>query len=287
MSVAPAAEVRRVSFAYPARGGRDGHAFALNDVSFDVRPGEMLGVIGPNSAGKTTLVRLLTGVVKPLGGELLVDGESMAQWSRQALAQRIAVVPQELPQGFPFTVGELVLMGRYPHGPGRFFESEADRTIAREAMQATGVLDLAAVPLERLSGGERQRAVLARALAQRPRLLVLDEPTAHLDLRYQVACAAMLVRLSRVEGVAVVLVSHDLGLAAEVSDRLLLLGDGRVAALGTPGHVLDAAVLEPVYGCPIVVDRHPASGRPVVHVAWHLAWSHGVASSVGSLPEGR
>jgi ABC-type cobalamin/Fe3+-siderophores transport system ATPase subunit len=282
-----AAELRCVSFAYPARGGRDAGAFSLTDVSFHVRPGEILGVIGPNSAGKTTLVRLLTGVVTPLSGEVLVDGRPAAQWSRQALAQRVAVVPQELPQSFPFTVGELVLMGRYPHGPGRFFESDEDRVIAREAMIATGVLDLAAVPLERLSGGERQRAVLARALAQRPRLLVLDEPTAHLDLRYQVVCAALVARLTRFDGVAVVLVSHDLGLAAEMSDRLLLLADGRVAALGAPEHVLDAAVLEPVFGCPVLIDRHPASGRPVVHVQWPEARSQGVESSVRSSAEGR
>jgi ABC-type cobalamin/Fe3+-siderophores transport system ATPase subunit len=281
------AELRRVSFAYPARGARDAAAFSLTDVSFDVRPGEMVGVIGPNSAGKTTLVRLLTGVVTPLSGQVLIDGRPVAEWSRAGLARRVAVVPQELPQSFPFTVGELVLMGRYPHGPARFFESGEDRAIAHDAMLATGVLDLAAVPLDRLSGGERQRAVLARALAQRPRLLVLDEPTAHLDLRYQVVCAALLARLTRVDGVAVVLVSHDLGLAAELSDRLLLLADGRVAALGAPEHVLDRTVLESVFGCPILVDRHPASGRPVVHVQWPEGRSHGVESTVRSSPEGR
>jgi iron complex transport system ATP-binding protein len=159
-------------------------------------------------------------------------------------------------------------MGRYPHGPGRYFESEEDRALAGEAMRQTGVLPLAALPLEQLSGGERQRAMLARALAQQPRLLVLDEPTSHLDLRYQAETAVLLRRVNGEHGVTVLLVSHDLGLAAEVCDRLLLLDGGRVAAIGTPAEVLRRERLEAVFGCAVVVDVNPASGRPVVQVAW-------------------
>src|SRR5207244_12300097 len=141
-------------------------------LSVCVEQGEVLGVIGPNSAGKTTLIRLLTRVVHPSSGAIFLDGRPLASLSGTVLAREIAVVPQELPQAFPFTVEQLVLMGRYPHGGGRLFETDRDVAIAREAMAATGVLDLAAAPLESVSGGERQRAVIARALAQEPRLLV-------------------------------------------------------------------------------------------------------------------
>jgi iron complex transport system ATP-binding protein len=263
----PVVEVRRVAFAYPGSARRGERPFALADVSFDVGAGEVLGVVGPNSAGKTTLVRLLTNVLRPDAGEIRIEGAPLARLRAADLARRVAVVPQELPQGFAFSVEELVLMGRYPHAPGRFFESAEDRLAAQEAMLATGVRHLGRVPLERLSGGERQRAVLARALAQRPRLLLLDEPTAHLDLRYQATTAALLRRLADA-GVAVMLVSHDLNLAAELCDRLLLMADGRVVGVGAPADVLDPATLEAVFGCAVHVDTSPSTGRPLVHVAW-------------------
>ena len=181
------------------------------------------------------------------------------------------MVPQDAPRPFPFSVEQLVLMGRYPHGPGRFFENDEDRGLAREAMAATGVLELAALPLEQLSGGERQRAMLARALAQQPSLLVLDEPTSHLDLRYQAETAALIQRVNAERGMTVLLVSHDLNLAAEVCDRLLLLSRGRVARVGAPAEVLQRETLEAVFGCEVSVEVNPASGRPVVQVAWPRA----------------
>jgi iron complex transport system ATP-binding protein len=259
---------RDVRFAYPGADRRGARPFAVDALEFDVRRGEILGVIGPNSAGKTTVVRLLTAVLTPARGAITLEGTPLAAIAARDLARHVAVVPQELPQGFPFTVEQLVLMGRYPHGAGRFFESEDDRRIAREAMAVVGVLDLAAAPLDRLSGGERQRAVLARALAQRPRVLVLDEPTAHLDLRYQAACGELLRRLSRQHGVTVVLVSHDLNLAAELADRLLLLAGGRRVALGPSDDVLEAGRLERVFGARVVVEKSTATGRPFVQLCW-------------------
>jgi ABC-type cobalamin/Fe3+-siderophores transport system ATPase subunit len=163
-----------------------------------------------------------------------------------------------------------VLMGRYPHGPGRFFENDEDRALARAAMAATSVLDLADLPLEQLSGGERQRAMLARALAQQPQLLVLDEPTSHLDLRYQLQTATLLRQVNAERGTTVLLVSHDLDLAAEVCDRLLLLDRGRIARVGPPAEVLERRVLETVFQCPVAVDVNPTSDRPLVRVAWPL-----------------
>jgi iron complex transport system ATP-binding protein len=261
-------EFRDVAFGYGTPAGRRARPFRLAPLSLAVERGEILGVIGPNSAGKTTLIRLLTRVVRPSAGEIFLDGRALASLSGADLARDVAVVPQELPQSFPFTVEQLVLMGRYPHDPGRFFESAADRAVARAAMDATGVADLAALPLDELSGGERQRAVLARALAQEPRLLALDEPTAHLDLRYQAECVELLRRVNRERQMTVILVAHDLNLAAEVSDRLLLLTGGRVARLGPPEQVLDEELLREVYGCEVIVDKAPTSDRPRVQVAW-------------------
>ena len=262
------AEFRGVGFAYPASAERRTRPFAIEELSFDIAAGEIVGVIGPNSSGKTTVIRLLTRVLEPGSGEIRLEGVSVRRLSRVDLGRRVAVVPQgTLPQ-FPFTVGELVLMGRYPHDPGRYFESPRDRTAAREAMEATGVLDLADLPLDNLSGGERQRAVIARALAQEPRLLVLDEPTAHLDLRYQVEAATLLRRLNRELGMSILLVSHDLNLAAEVCDRLLLLNAGRAAAIGSPETVLDDALLASVFGCEVVVDKSETTRRPIVRLTW-------------------
>jgi iron complex transport system ATP-binding protein len=264
----PLVEFDAVSFAYPRPERSRGDGFSLTGVSFAIEAGEVFGVIGPNSAGKTTLLRLLTRVVAPGAGEVRLDGRPLRHLAHAELARQVAVVPQDAPRPFPFSVEQLVLMGRYPHAPGRFFESEEDRAQARSAMVATGVLELAALPLEQLSGGERQRAMLARALAQQPRLLVLDEPTAHLDLRYQAETAALLQRVNGERGMTVLLVSHDLNLAAEVCDRVLLLGGGRVARVGAPAEVLRQDVLETVFGCAVVVDVNPTSGRPVVQVAW-------------------
>jgi iron complex transport system ATP-binding protein len=265
--VTPLAELRGVGFAYPALAGRR-RPFRLAGVDVALAPGEVLGVIGPNSAGKTTLVRLLTGVLRPSAGEILLEGRPLAALSRTALACRVAVVPQQVPAALPFTVEQLVLMGRYPHAPGRFFERAEDVEVARRAMARTGTLDLAAVPASELSGGERQRVMLARALAQEPRLLVLDEPTAHLDLRHQVECVDLLRQANAEEGIGVVLVSHDLDLAAEVCHRLLLLGGGRVARLGPPREVLDPRLLSEVYECEVAVEPGAHSGRPRVQVAW-------------------
>jgi iron complex transport system ATP-binding protein len=261
-------EFAGVGFTYPQPERTREAGFSLLDVSFAIAAGEVFGVIGPNSAGKTTLLRLLTRVVAAGRGEVRLEGRPIARLAHAELARRIAVVPQEAPRPFPFSVEQLVLMGRYPHGPGRFFESDEDRARARAAMVATGVLGLAALPLEQLSGGERQRAMLARALAQEPRLLVLDEPTSHLDLRYQAQTAALIQRVNAERGMTVLLVSHDLNLAAEVCDRVLLLSRGRVAQVGTPAEVLRRETLESVFGCAVVVDVNPVSGRPVVQVAW-------------------
>jgi iron complex transport system ATP-binding protein len=259
--VTPLLEVRELDFGY---GGR----FRLAGVSFEVAAGEILGVIGPNGSGKTTLVRLVSRVRAPERGEIRLAGTSLARLSRQALARQVAVLPQDVAPAFALTVEELVLMGRHPHAEGRFFDTAGDLERARDAMGLAGVKELAGQPLDALSGGERQRVTLARALAQEPRLLLLDEPTSHLDLRHQREVVGLLRRLNRERGLTALLVSHDLNLAGEVADRILLLSAGRIARIGTPAQVLDEAVLEAAYGCPVRVEKNPDSGRPVVTIRW-------------------
>jgi iron complex transport system ATP-binding protein len=266
--VTPLVEFRDVGFAYGTSGRPRDPRFRLRGISFAIESGEILGVVGPNSAGKTTLLRLMTRVLRPARGEVFLEGRPLGGLGYGDVARVVAVVPQEAPRPFRFTVEQLVLMGRYPHAPGRFFESALDLAVARDAMTATGVLELASVPVDELSGGERQRAMLARALAQEPRLLVLDEPTAHLDLRHQAEAAELLRRANGERALTIVIVSHDLVLAAELCDRLLLLGDGRIARHGAPADVLEAALLEEVFGAPMVVEKSQATGRPLVQVAW-------------------
>jgi ABC-type cobalamin/Fe3+-siderophores transport system ATPase subunit len=250
-------EAREVEFGY-------GGAFRLDRASFEVAEGEILGLIGPNSSGKTTLLRLLSKVHAPDRGEIRFRGAPIGAVGRLALAREVAVVPQEESLAFSVNVQELVLMGRFPRGSGRLFEGPEDLARAHEAMALASVLDLADHPVETLGGGERQRALLARALAQEPRALLLDEPTSHLDLLHQRHLVGLLRRLNRERGMTVVFVSHDLNLAGELADRLLLLSGGRMVGLGAPGEVLDAAVLEAAYGCPVWVERIASSGRPVV-----------------------
>jgi iron complex transport system ATP-binding protein len=252
----PILEAAGLSFAY---GGRT----VLVDVSLEVAPGEIVGVIGPNGSGKTTLLRALAGVLVPERGVVRLDGAGLARRPRREVARRLAVVSQDVGVEFPFSAIEVVLMGRAPHLRALALPRARDVAIARAAMATLEVADLEDRPLDRLSGGERQRVLLARALAQEPRVLLLDEPTTHLDLRHQASVCDVVQDLARERGVAVVAVLHDLNLAAMYCHRLVLLAAGRVARAGTPGEVLTAGVLERAYGARVHVGRS-AAGDPVV-----------------------
>jgi iron complex transport system ATP-binding protein len=252
----PRLAARGVGFAY-----RDGHG--LDGVDLEVGAGEIVGLLGPNGAGKSTLVRVLSGVLGPYRGTIVLDGDELAALPRREVARRLAVVPQESPTDLPYTALETVLLGRHPHLAGLAFESDRDLETARAALVRLGAAELADRHLAELSAGERQRVAAARALAQETPLLLLDEPTSFLDLRFQVELFDLLRELAR-EGRAIVAVLHDLNLAAEYCDRVVLLERGRVAAAGPTAETLTYATLTRVYGTEIYVDLNDLTGSLVV-----------------------
>ncbi len=244
----------RVSYRYP-----DSAADAVRGVSLDVPEGACTAVLGPNGSGKSTLLRLLLGTLTPSAGEVAFRGRPVSTWPRGEMAREVGVVPQGEEAVFPTTVREAVAMGRYPHLGSWRREGDADRRAVDEAMRRCDVRTLASRPLATLSGGERQRVKVARALAQEPRALALDEPTAALDVSHEMAIFELLRELGRA-GTTVLVVTHSLNLAARYADRLVLLDRGRVAAAGTPAEVLTRATVERVYGWPVRVDPHPGPG---------------------------
>ena len=239
-------------------GGRE----VLTGVSLELRQGEVLALAGANGAGKTTCLRLASGVLRPDAGRILLAGRPLASHGRRELARRVAVVPQDAPFAFPFRAGEVVLMGRTPHLPRLGFEGPRDLAIARAALARVGIEALADRSILELSGGERQLVLLARALAQEPRVMLLDEPTAHLDLRHRLRVQE-LVRELAAEGRSALVVSHDLALVARGCDRIALLAQGRVIAAGAPAAVLSPDALRRAFGIEADVIAGP-DGTPLV-----------------------
>lgn len=233
-----------------ARGVVAGYAerLVLRGVDLVLRPGELVAIVGPNGAGKSTLVRVLAGLLRPRDGAVTLDGRPLAGLSRREIARRIAVVPQLLELLFPFTVAEIVMLGRTPHLSAFGGPSAEDRAAILDAMDALELRGLSSRRIDSLSGGERQRAVLAMALAQRTPVLLLDEPTVHLDPAHQRATLALVRSLARTRGIAAAAVLHDLNLAAALCDRIVALDDGLVAVEGTPSEVLRQDVVERVFG---------------------------------------
>ncbi len=262
-------EVQGLRFRYASLFDRSA-GWTLDDLSFQVTAGEIFGVVGPNGSGKSSLLKVMAKVLRPSYGCVRLFGQDLEQLSQREVARRLALVPQESLQVFPFTVVQIVLMGRYPHRRERAWtagfgwDDPDDIALAEQAMAEMDIAHLADRLITELSGGERQRTVIARALAQAPRALLLDEPTAFLDLQHQIEICSIVARLSRERGLTVVLVSHDLNLASQYCDRILMLKEGALFRLGTPYEVIRPEVLRTVYGCDVLVDRHPESGRPRV-----------------------
>jgi iron complex transport system ATP-binding protein len=252
-----------VSYRYRHRRDRE-QAFALRAVSLAIPRGSFTGLLGPNGSGKTTLMRLLSGVLHPDEGTVTFEGRALRAVPRRELARHIAVVPQETHPAFDYTALEMVLMGRHPYLGAFQLEGPHDLAVARDAMLATGTAHLAGRPYMTLSGGEKQRVVIASALAQTPDVLLLDEPTASLDLGYQLETAALLSRLNRERGVTIILATHDLNLAAGLCDTLLLIRAGRLVAHGPTAEVLTSAMIQQIYDVDADVRYHQGAGHLTV-----------------------
>jgi iron complex transport system ATP-binding protein len=246
-----------ISFSY-------GRAKVLQDVSIAVARGSIVGLLGPNGSGKTTLLRIVAGILPPLAGTVLVGGQPIEQLTRRELARRIAVVPQETHSTFDFSVMDMVLMGRYPHLGAFELEGAADQDIAREALRATGTAALETRAFATLSGGEKQRVVIASALAQASEMLLLDEPTAALDLGYQCEIAALLRRLNAERRTTMIVSTHDLNLAAAICEHIVLLKDGRVLAHGATRDTLTADSIRWLYDVDADVQFHERAGHLTV-----------------------
>jgi len=236
----------------------------LHGVAMAAARGEFVGLIGPNGSGKTTLLRVMSGVLRPSDGTVRLKGADLRGIRWRALARTMACLSQEIALDLPFAVREVVLMGRSPHLSQLGGETREDLEVAERCMALADVSQIADRPITEISGGERQRAFIAMCLAQEPEILVLDEPTSHLDIGHQLSVLNLVRKLNRDGGVTVIAVFHDLNLAAEYCDRVLLLNGGRVEAWGAPADVITAAMIGKVYGAKVLTEPNPVSGRPHV-----------------------
>jgi ABC-type cobalamin/Fe3+-siderophores transport system ATPase subunit len=237
---------------------------ALQEIELKAEAGELIAVVGPNGAGKSTLLKVLGGLLEPWRGEVVIEGNALSRFDRRSLARIVASVAQENPIAFQFSVLEVVLMGRAPHLGAFHFETPHDVEVARAALEAFGLSSIAARPIQELSGGERKRVFLARAIAQEARIVLLDEPTAFLDLRHVAEIFVLFRRMCRERGTAVVATLHDLNVAALYSDHVMLLKEGACIAYGSPAEVLTAANLSAVYETEVYVGHHPVSGAIMI-----------------------
>jgi iron complex transport system ATP-binding protein len=245
--------------------GYDGRA-VLSGVSLEVVPGEMLGIVGPNGCGKSTLIKGVTKVIPLADGDILLDDKSLLKLPQNEIARYIAVVPQSASLPEAFTAFEIVLMGRTPHMGFLQYEGQNDVDIAVKAMKLTDTFHLAGRRAGELSGGEKQRLTIARALAQQPEIILLDEPTSHLDINYQIETLGLISELCKRDGLAVLAALHDLNLAAQYCDRIIMLDKGCIFAEGSPCEVVTAFNVKQVYGADVCISSHPVNKLPVTLV---------------------
>jgi iron complex transport system ATP-binding protein len=249
----PLLQAASISFAYEKDP-------VIREVSLDIQAGEFLGIIGPNGSGKSTLLKLIAGILQPNSQQVLFRGTDLQTCNRKKLAQSLAWIPQEQNMPFPFTVAEVVMMGRHPYLSAFMFEGENDFKIVEHAMEQTQTTIFAQRRFNEISGGEKQRVMLASAIAQEPKIMLLDEPTSALDLKYQVELLKILKDLNQPHNVTIVLAMHDLHLASKFCRRLVLLKEGRVVRDGTPEEVLQKKILEEVYEVPVKIFRDESDG---------------------------
>jgi iron complex transport system ATP-binding protein len=236
----------------------------IKNVSLEIKKGDFLGIIGPNGSGKTTLLRLLTKVITPQEGSITFAGKNIESMSLKEFARNVAFVTQDMESNFSFSVLEIVLLGRIPHLGRLQLETKVDYSISEKALGMTDTLHLKEKKMDELSAGERQRVIIAKALAQQPFLLFLDEPTAHLDIGHQIQILDLLKRLNQRDNLTIVMVLHDLNLASEYCNRILLLNEGEIFKEGSPQEVLTYQNIEAVYKTVVVVNNNPITSKPYV-----------------------
>lgn len=246
-----------ISFGY-------GRSRIIHDLTLSVKKGELVGLVGPNGAGKSTLLKLAAGIACPEQGSVLINDTPVRSLSRLEAARTVALVPQNPQFSLEYSIRDVVLMGRHPHLPAFADYPSGDRRLVDQIISELQIASLSDESITRVSAGERQRAVIARALAQQPQLLLLDEPTAHLDVAHQLLVLSILRRLARDGGTAILMSSHDLNLTGLWVDRIVLLDRGRVAADGPPAEVMTEGTLQQVYRTPVLVIKHPQTHRPQI-----------------------
>lgn len=251
----PLLEVRNIHFRY-------GNRKVLKDITLTAKAGEIIGIIGPNGSGKTTLLRIMDGLLKPVAGDVYINGANIKALKRSDLAKLVALVAQESHLIFPFTVEEIVLMGRSPHLRRFRFETPLDYDIVHEAMRMTDTLDLAARRFQELSGGERQRVRIARALAQEPQIMLLDEFTTFLDMHHQIGLFDLMKTLNATRNLTLVIATHDINMIAQYADRIIMLREGEAHCVGTPESVITHDNILTVYRTEVMIDHNPLTGSP-------------------------
>jgi iron complex transport system ATP-binding protein len=249
--------IQNLSFSYTEE-------LVVNEVSFSIADGEFVGIIGPNGAGKSTLLKLMDGILQSKGGRIYIKEKLLQKYTRKQLAKMIGFVPQHFTTAFSFSVSDVVLMGRYSHLSPFSSESTEDYQIIEKSMKSTDVWKFRHRQFGNLSGGEKQRVVLASALAQEPQILLLDEPTSSLDIKYQYQFYSILQELQQSRGLTIVVVTHDINLAARYCRRLILLKNGKLVDDGSPDKVITKKMMESVYEVEVEILSHPRDGKPLL-----------------------
>ncbi|MFH1327605.1 MAG: ABC transporter ATP-binding protein [Candidatus Bathyarchaeota archaeon] len=244
--------IKNVTFNYEA-------IKVLQDITFEVKEGEVFGVTGPNGSGKTTLLKCIDLMLKPTIGTVFIDNEDLAHFERREIAKKIGLVPQKESSVYPFTTLDVVLMGRTPHMERFGKESSKDLEVVGNALKITEIEHLAERSVDELSGGEMQRVVIARALAQEPQVLLLDEPTLHLDVNHQLEILDLIKKLTNEKKLVTLLVSHDLNLASRYCDKLVILNSGKIYSIGTPSEVLTPKNIKHAFNVDVEVNYHPSA----------------------------
>ena len=249
--------IKKLNFAYDAK-------LILNEISLFISEGEFIGIIGPNGAGKSTLIKLVEGILIPKSGELLLNEIPISSYKRKALARIVGYVPQSFSTAFDYSAYDIVMMGRFPYLAAFSSENDNDKAIVQSSMEETDIWDLRNRLFSELSGGEKQRVVLASALAQQPKLLLLDEPTAALDIKHQLHFHEILKNLQKSQQMTIVTITHDVNLAIRYCDRIIVLRDGSVAADGKPSRIINKDLISDVYGINVNIMQHPQDGKPLL-----------------------